>query len=131
MRDRHPFTWAVTAPLGWGLGLFAAGCCPTVAGPTSPAASYSMTLTPGEVRFFDAETPPSTTSVCPVTIAASGRQRRYTAPATSSAVRTVPAGACYANEDSRVSLLGKKRKASVSTTPALTAFTRIPRGPSS
>ena len=29
MRDRHRSTWAVTGPLGWGLGLFAAACCPS------------------------------------------------------------------------------------------------------
>ena len=45
------------------LALLAAGCCPTVSGPTSPAASYSMTLAAGEVRFFDADTPASTTQI--------------------------------------------------------------------
>lgn len=45
------------------LALFSAGCCPSVAGPTAPAASYSMTLAPGEVRFFDADTPSSTTQI--------------------------------------------------------------------
>ena len=54
---------AVTAPLTGGLALFAAGCCPTVSGPTAPAASYSMTLAAGEVRFFDADTPASTTQI--------------------------------------------------------------------
>jgi hypothetical protein len=63
MRDRHRFAWAVTGPLGWGLGLSAAACCPSVAGPTAPAASYSVTLAAGEVRFFDADTPASTTQI--------------------------------------------------------------------
>ncbi len=54
---------AVTAPLTGGLALLAAGCCPTVSGPTAPAASYSMTLAAGEVRFFDADTPASTTQI--------------------------------------------------------------------
>jgi hypothetical protein len=60
MRGRNCF---VTVPLVWGLASFAAGCCPTTAGPTAQAASYSMTLTPGEVRFFDANTPDSTTQI--------------------------------------------------------------------
>ena len=63
MRSRHRVTCTVAVLLTSGLGLLAAGCCPTVAGPTSPAASYSMTLTPGEVRFFDADTPESTTQI--------------------------------------------------------------------
>ena len=63
MRSRHRFTCAVAVLLTCGLGMSAAGCCPSVAGPTSPAASYSMTLTPGEVRFFDADTPASTTQI--------------------------------------------------------------------
>ena len=60
MRCRNCF---VTVPLVWGLASFAAGCCPTTAGPTAQAASYSMTLAPGEVRFFDADTPDSTTQI--------------------------------------------------------------------
>ena len=60
MRRRNRF---VTVPLVWGLASFAAGCCPSMAGPTAPAASYSMTLAPGEVRFFDADTPESTTQI--------------------------------------------------------------------
>jgi hypothetical protein len=39
------------------------GCCPSVAGPTAPAASYSDSLRPGEFRFYDAETPASTTQI--------------------------------------------------------------------
>ena len=60
MRCRNCF---VTVPLVSGLASFAAGCCPSTAGPTAPAASYSMTLAPGEVRFFDADTPDSTTQI--------------------------------------------------------------------
>ena len=63
MRSRHRVTGGVAVLLTSGLGLLAAGCCPSVAGPTSPAASYSMTLAPGEVRFFDADTPDSTTQI--------------------------------------------------------------------
>jgi hypothetical protein len=63
MRGRNRFVCGVSVPLAWGMGLFAAGCCPTVAGPTAPAASYSVTLAPGDVRFFDAETPDSTTQI--------------------------------------------------------------------
>jgi hypothetical protein len=39
------------------------GCCPSVAGPTAPAASYSDSLAPGEFRFYDADTPASTTQI--------------------------------------------------------------------
>src|SRR5688572_5318806 len=63
LRGRHRFTYGVSALLTCGLGGPAAGCCPSVAGPTAPAASYSVTLAAGEVRFFDAETPASTTQV--------------------------------------------------------------------
>jgi hypothetical protein len=45
------------------LGLGSAGCCPSTAGPTAPAASYSDTLAPGEFRFYDADTPSSTTQI--------------------------------------------------------------------
>jgi hypothetical protein len=63
MHGPNHFTCGVKFPGAWVLGLFAAGCCPTTAAPTAPAASYSMTLAPGEVRFFDAETPDSTTQI--------------------------------------------------------------------
>jgi hypothetical protein len=39
------------------------GCCGTVAGPTAPAASYAITLQPGELRYFDASTPSKTTQI--------------------------------------------------------------------
>jgi hypothetical protein len=45
------------------LGVASAGCCPTTAGPTAPAASYSDTLAPGEFRFYDADTPSTTTQI--------------------------------------------------------------------
>ena len=45
------------------LGLASAGCCPTTAGPTAPAASYSATLAPGEFQFYDADTPSTTTQI--------------------------------------------------------------------
>jgi len=46
-----------------GVTVAAFGCCPSVAGPTAPAASYSDSLRPGEFRFYDAETPSSTTQI--------------------------------------------------------------------
>jgi hypothetical protein len=49
--------------LAFGAAVGAAGCCPTVAGPTAPLASYSATLAPGEFRFYDADTPASTTQI--------------------------------------------------------------------
>jgi hypothetical protein len=39
------------------------GCCPSVAGPTAPLTSHSDTLRPGEFKFYDADTPPSTTQI--------------------------------------------------------------------
>ena len=46
-----------------GTGLWTAGCCSSVSGPTEPAASYSGTLAPGELRFYDADIPSSTTQI--------------------------------------------------------------------
>ncbi len=37
--------------------------CPTVSGPTGPAASYSATLAPGEVRYYDVDIPKDTTQI--------------------------------------------------------------------
>ena len=45
------------------LGLISAGCGPTTAGPTAPAAGYSDTLAPGEFEFYDADTPSDTTQI--------------------------------------------------------------------
>lgn len=39
------------------------GCCSSIAGPTAPAASYSASLAPGEIRFYDAAIPSSTTQI--------------------------------------------------------------------
>jgi hypothetical protein len=50
--------WLAIAP-----GLASAGCCPTTAGPTAPAAAYSATLAPGELQFYDANTPSTTTQI--------------------------------------------------------------------
>jgi hypothetical protein len=44
-------------------GLTVTGCCSSMAGPTASAASYSATLGPGELRFYDAEIPSSTTQI--------------------------------------------------------------------
>jgi hypothetical protein len=46
-----------------GVALTCAGCCSSMAGPTAPAAGYSATLAPGELRFYDADTPASTTQI--------------------------------------------------------------------
>ena len=44
--------------------VWAAACgCPTVAGPTAPAASNTVTLAPGDLQYFDADTPQSTTQI--------------------------------------------------------------------
>ncbi len=53
----------VSVALAIGLMTAAFGCCGTTAGPTAPAASYSGTLGPGELRFFDTDTPSSTTQI--------------------------------------------------------------------
>lgn len=45
------------------LAFVVSGCCSTVSGPSAPAASYTMLLQPGELRFFDADTPSSTTQI--------------------------------------------------------------------
>lgn len=49
--------------LGVGVGMASAGCCPTVSGPTAPAASYSGRLAPGEFQFYDADIPSDTTQI--------------------------------------------------------------------
>jgi hypothetical protein len=74
--------------------------------------------------------PPSITSVCPRIISASAEERNATTPATSSGVTSRPAG-FPAPEASISSRFGKCSSALVSTTPAETAFTRMPRGASS
>ena len=38
-------------------------CCPTTAGPTTPASTYTVTLAPGQARFYDADTPATTTQI--------------------------------------------------------------------
>src|SRR6185503_13168781 len=74
--------------------------------------------------------PPSITTTCPRIISASGEERNETTPAMSSGVTRRPAG--FAAPDASISSrLGKCSSAPVSTTPADTAFTRIPRGASS
>ena len=70
------------------------------------------------------------TSVCPRIISASGEQRNETTPATSSGVTIRPTG-FRAPEASISSRFGKCSSAPVSTTPAETALTRIPRAASS
>jgi hypothetical protein len=49
--------------LAVGGAVAAAGCCPTVGGPTAPTASYTATLQPGEFQFYDADIPASTTQI--------------------------------------------------------------------
>jgi hypothetical protein len=49
--------------LAFGVAVAAAACCQTDAGPTAQLASYSSTLGPGEFRFYDADTPASTTQI--------------------------------------------------------------------
>ena len=49
--------------LAAGVSLAAVGCCPSVSGPSAPAASYSGRLAPGEFQFYDADTPSSTTQI--------------------------------------------------------------------
>src|SRR3954451_4713268 len=97
------------------------------------------------------EKPPSTIRVCPRTISAAGEQRNTTASATSpgSKIRPAgvqrnrrasstsrgstsrPAGVRFKPEEIISARFGKCSSAPVSTTPAETALTRIPRGASS
>ena len=49
--------------LGVGVGMGSAGCCPSVSGPSAPSATYSGRLAPGELQFYDADTPSSTTQI--------------------------------------------------------------------
>jgi hypothetical protein len=53
----------LTAVLSSGAAFVCFGCCSSVAGPTGEAASYSATLAPGEIRFYDVEIPSSTTQI--------------------------------------------------------------------
>ena len=54
----------VEIALAIGSALCAGSCgCPTVSGPTAPVVTVSGTLTPGEFRFLDADTPKSTTQI--------------------------------------------------------------------
>jgi hypothetical protein len=57
------FRMALPIEIVSGVALTCACCCSSVAGPTAPAASYSATLAPGELRFYDAEIPSSTTQI--------------------------------------------------------------------
>jgi len=43
--------------------LTAACRCPTTSGPTGPAVRYTATLAPGELRYYDVDTPKDTTQV--------------------------------------------------------------------
>ena len=74
--------------------------------------------------------PPSMTTVWPRIMSASGEHRNVTTFATSSGVTMRPTG-FRSPISSIASLFGKCSRAPVSTTPAETAFTRIPRGASS
>ena len=76
------------------------------------------------------EKPPSTISVWPRIISASGEQRKVTASAMSSGLTSRPAG-LSAPMRSISSRFGKCSSAPVSTTPPETAFARIPSGASS
>lgn len=53
----------LVVPLVIGSVLATVGCCSSPAGPTGPVSSYSAALAPGELRFYDADTPSSTTQV--------------------------------------------------------------------
>jgi len=57
------FRASLTIVLAGGVAVFSVGCCSSMAGPTAPAESYSATLAPGEVRFYDAAIPSSTTQI--------------------------------------------------------------------
>ena len=45
------------------LALLTGGCCPTTAGPTAPAVSFTAFIPPGELRFYDVDTPSGTTQI--------------------------------------------------------------------
>ena len=76
-----------------------------------PVTSTILSASPASIlrilRQPEMQNPPSTTSVCPVIIFASGRQSRYTAPATSSGVSVGPAGVRCAKLASSSSRFGK------------------------
>ena len=57
------FQRCLTTVLAVGVAIASGGCCPSVSGPTAPAASYSGTLKPGEFHFYDVEVPASTTQI--------------------------------------------------------------------
>jgi hypothetical protein len=57
------FRVSLTVMLVVGVSLASAACCPSMAGPTAPTASYSATLAPGEFRFYDVNTPSSTSQI--------------------------------------------------------------------
>jgi hypothetical protein len=59
MCSRDIVTFAFVA----GGALAAAGCCPTVSGPTGPALRYTATLAPGDLRYYDVDTPSGTTQI--------------------------------------------------------------------
>ena len=46
-----------------GGALAAAGCCPTVSGPTGPSVRYTATLAPGDLRYYDVDIPSGTTQI--------------------------------------------------------------------
>jgi hypothetical protein len=45
------------------LAVFAWGCCPTTAGPTAAAVSFTAFIPPGELRVYDVDTPSGTTQI--------------------------------------------------------------------
>lgn len=51
-------------PIGLAAAALTAACqCPNISGPTGPAARYSATLAPGELRYYDVDIPKGTTQI--------------------------------------------------------------------
>jgi hypothetical protein len=63
MSRSHRLRTALTTVFASSAALAGSACCSSVSGPTGLAASHSATLAPGEVRFYDADIPSSTTQI--------------------------------------------------------------------
>ena len=76
--------------------------------------------------------PPSTWRISPVIARARSESRKQTAPATGPASSvSQPSGACFCHASASCAKPGMPRAAIVPSGPALTRFTRTPRGPRS
>ena len=63
MLRTHRLRTILNFVLAFGAAPMLSGCCSSVGGPTGLVVSYSATLAPGELRFYDADIPSSTTQI--------------------------------------------------------------------